>query len=66
MLAGITPIPTSIGPDDLKGLSSAELRTTAAHIAGILAYREGGEHTYGVFDRIARRIGLRPANGGAQ
>lgn len=53
-------LPTAIGPADLQRLTSAELRTTAAHIAGLLAHREGAEHAYEVFNRIARRIGKRP------
>lgn len=57
-------LPTALGPPELVGLTSAELRTTAAHIAGILAYREGSEHAHDVFDRIAKRIGQRPLDGG--
>jgi SOS-response transcriptional repressor LexA len=57
-------LPTAIGPSDLVRLTSAELRTTAAHIAGLLAHREGSEHAFEVFDRIAERFGQRPAKGG--
>jgi SOS-response transcriptional repressor LexA len=53
-------LPTAIGPNELQHLSSAELRTTAAHIAGLLAHREGSKHADDVFDPIAKRIGRRP------
>lgn len=53
-------LPTKIGPHELHHLSSAELRTTAAHIAGILAHREGGEHAHDTFVRIAKRVSGRP------
>ena len=54
-------LPTAIGPAELARLTSAELRTTAAHIAGILAHREGSEHAFEVFRRIAERVSGRPA-----
>lgn len=38
----IRVLPTAIGPAELQHLTSAELRTTIAHAAGILAHREGG------------------------
>lgn len=52
----IEVLPTSIGPSQLMRLTSAELRTTAAHIAGILAHREGGEHAHQFFQTIAARV----------
>jgi SOS-response transcriptional repressor LexA len=60
----IRVLPTKIGPDELQALTSAELRTTAAHIAALLAQRETPEHAFEVFDQIARRVSGRPSNGG--
>lgn len=45
---------------ELESRDSADLRTLMAHVAGILAHRDGGETTFRTLDRIGRRLSGRP------
>src|SRR3569833_2311122 len=47
-------------PERLARLTSEQLRIGAAHIAGILAHREGDQPTGAAFQRIADRITHQP------
>lgn len=56
----ISIVRPSIAPADLDKISTDDLLQIAAHIAGILAYRQGSKLTSDAFARIAARIARLP------